>query len=167
MLARSQRLLSRNGLSDNFDPTITETAVSNVSLLFVSSVAATVIDQASKMLVVRGPAEARFRTIVGSAGLERRLNTRPGLIPLSRRAAAVIWMCAFAGIVMVVIFAQSLPATIAFSLGLVFGGASSNLCDRFLRGHVVDFIAVPRWRTFNLADVAMVVGTAMCAWNLL
>lgn len=141
--------------------------MSNVSLLFASSLAATIIDQATKMLVVRGPPDAKFRAIIGSAGLEHRLNRRPGFISLSRRAAAVIWMCAFAGIVLVVTIAQSLPATIAFSLGLVFGGASSNLCDRFMRGHVVDFIAVPRWRTFNLADVAMVAGTAMCVWNLL
>jgi lipoprotein signal peptidase len=54
----------------------------------------------------------------------------------------------------------------AVKLGRVFG-ASRNLADRVIRGAVVDFISVPRWRTFNLVDVTMVAGTAMGLWNLL
>lgn len=49
------------------------------------------------------------------------------------------------------------------SAGLVvaLAGAASNLCDRVRRGAVVDFIAVGRWPTFNLADVAIVAGVAL------
>lgn len=52
----------------------------------------------------------------------------------------------------------------AVGLGLVLGGASGNLTDRLLRepsfgqGHVVDFIAVPNFAIFNLADCGVVVG---------
>lgn len=52
----------------------------------------------------------------------------------------------------------------ALSLGLLLGGASGNLVDRLLRspgpfrGHVVDWIAVPHWPAFNVADSAIVAG---------
>jgi len=51
--------------------------------------------------------------------------------------------------------------------GLLFGGAVSNLCDRFVRHHhgaVVDFIqAASWWPVFNVADVAITVGALLVA----
>jgi signal peptidase II len=52
----------------------------------------------------------------------------------------------------------------AVVLGLLLGGASGNLVDRlfrspgWFRGHVVDWIELPHWPVFNLADSAIVVG---------
>lgn len=43
-------------------------------------------------------------------------------------------------------------------LGLVLLGAWSNLLDRLVAGAVIDFIHVPWWSTFNLADVYIVCG---------
>ncbi|MFI7483091.1 signal peptidase II [Kocuria sp. M1R5S2] len=60
---------------------------------------------------------------------------------------------------------RSLPW--ALGLGLVLGGALGNLTDRLLRepgfgvGHVVDFIAVPRFAIFNVADCGVVVGVGI------
>ena len=51
--------------------------------------------------------------------------------------------------------------------GLLIGGALGNLTDRLLRepgsgmGHVVDFIAVPRFAIFNIADCGVVVGVCL------
>lgn len=45
-----------------------------------------------------------------------------------------------------------------FSLGLVVGGAISNLIDRLAHPGVIDFIKLPYWPTFNLADVAVSLG---------
>jgi signal peptidase II len=42
--------------------------------------------------------------------------------------------------------------------GLLVGGAVSNLADRVRIGSVIDWIDVPNWPTFNLADVAIVLG---------
>ena len=41
---------------------------------------------------------------------------------------------------------------------LLLGGALGNLADRVRDGAVTDFIDLPLWPTFNLADVAIVVG---------
>ncbi len=52
----------------------------------------------------------------------------------------------------------------AISLGLLLGGATGNLIDRLLRspgplrGHVVDWIMLPHWPVFNLADSSIVCG---------
>lgn len=41
---------------------------------------------------------------------------------------------------------------------LIIGGAIGNLIDRFLRGFVVDFIAIWKWPNFNLADIYISTG---------
>jgi signal peptidase II len=45
--------------------------------------------------------------------------------------------------------------------GLLIGGALGNLADRVRDGSVIDFVDLPLWATFNLADVAIVVGVAL------
>jgi len=60
---------------------------------------------------------------------------------------------------------RSLPW--AVTLGLLLGGATGNLADRLLRspaplrGYVVDWIELPHWPVFNLADSAIVCGGAI------
>lgn len=45
--------------------------------------------------------------------------------------------------------------------GMLIGGAIANLVDRVTRGSVVDFIDLSFWPTFNLADVAIVIGVGL------
>lgn len=53
------------------------------------------------------------------------------------------------------------------AVGLGLGGAAGNLVDRLfrapgpLRGHVVDWIDIGSWPTFNLADSALVSAAAI------
>jgi len=44
---------------------------------------------------------------------------------------------------------------------LLIGGALGNLADRARDGAVTDFISLPLWPTFNLADVAIVAGVLL------
>jgi signal peptidase II len=44
---------------------------------------------------------------------------------------------------------------------LLVGGALGNLADRARDGAVTDFIDLPLWPTFNLADVAIVAGVLL------
>jgi signal peptidase II len=54
---------------------------------------------------------------------------------------------------------------VAIALCLILGGALGNLLDRFLYGHVIDFvqwyIGHWYWPTFNIADSAICVGAVM------
>lgn len=51
------------------------------------------------------------------------------------------------------------PARIG--LAMVFGGAVANAYDRGLQGSVIDFIQVPHWPVFNVADSSITVGVAL------
>ncbi len=50
---------------------------------------------------------------------------------------------------------------VAIALGLLLGGAIGNLIDRIRLGYVIDFIKLPNWPTFNVADSAITVGVIM------
>ncbi len=45
--------------------------------------------------------------------------------------------------------------------GLLAGGAFGNLIDRVRHGHVTDFIELPHWPPFNLADCGITCGVVI------
>ncbi len=45
--------------------------------------------------------------------------------------------------------------------GLLAGGAVGNLVDRIRHGHVTDFIELPHWPPFNLADCGITCGVVI------
>ncbi len=49
---------------------------------------------------------------------------------------------------------------------LLIGGALGNLADRVRDGAVTDFISVPLWPTFNLADLAITVGVLLLLFDV-
>ena len=42
--------------------------------------------------------------------------------------------------------------------GLLIGGAAGNLLDRAVEGSVTDFVDLPLWPAFNVADAAITIG---------
>lgn len=60
----------------------------------------------------------------------------------------------------------------AIGFGVLLGGVLGNLSDRlfrepqFLHGHVVDFIELPRWPIFNVADIAITLSGFFIAYLL-
>lgn len=61
-------------------------------------------------------------------------------------------------------FAQPL---VRLGLALMLGGAIGNLIDRLHAGRVVDFLKVPNWPAFNVADSAITVGVLILLWTML
>ncbi|MCD4534774.1 signal peptidase II [Nocardioides sp. cx-169] len=55
----------------------------------------------------------------------------------------------------------------AFGLGLLLAGVAGNLTDRLLRepgplrGHVIDFLMLPNWPVFNIADMCINVAAGV------
>ncbi|WP_246415846.1 signal peptidase II [Nocardioides luti] len=55
----------------------------------------------------------------------------------------------------------------AVALGLLLAGVSGNLTDRLfrtpgvLRGHVIDFLMLPNWPVFNVADMCINVAAGL------
>ena len=127
------------------------------------------LDQLTKIWAVHslsdGPTE-----VVGTL-LQFRLTRNPGgAFSLLTNLTPLLAVLA---VVMVVYIVRTTRRTsdivMAYALGLVLGGAVGNLVDRlvrspgFLRGEVVDFIKVPHWPTFNVADCAITVGVVLIA----
>ena len=61
----------------------------------------------------------------------------------------------------------------AIPMGLMLGGALGNLADRLFRapyagrGSIVDWIWIPHFSVFNLADIALSIGGIWLALALL
>jgi len=53
------------------------------------------------------------------------------------------------------------------AVGMVVGGAVSNAIDRFTQGYVVDFIQLPHWPVFNVADSGITVGMVLIVLRFL
>jgi signal peptidase II len=128
-----------------------------------------VLDQLTKIWAVSalsdGPVE-----VIGTI-LQFRLTRNPGgAFSLLTGLTPVLAVLAVVMVVYIVrTTRRTADAVMAYSLGLVLGGAVGNLVDRmvrspgFLRGEVVDFIKVPNWPTFNVADCAITVGVILIA----
>ncbi len=104
--------------------------------------------------------------------LNLRLVRNPGAaFGLAQGMTVVLTCIAVAVIAMILRTARRLRSTAwGVSLGLVLGGALGNLGDRLfrdpgpLRGHVIDFLELPRWPVFNVADSAIMTGAALMVW---
>ena len=50
--------------------------------------------------------------------------------------------------------------------GMLVGGAIGNLIDRIASGSVTDFIQLPHWPAFNVADMSITFGVLTLLWVL-
>ena len=75
--------------------------------------------------------------------------------------ALLIALTLFALTLIGVLFARNAERPgIWVAMGLLAGGAFGNLADRIRIDSVTDFIELPFWPAFNLADIAIVLGVA-------
>ena len=51
------------------------------------------------------------------------------------------------------------------ALLLMTAGAVGNVLDRVLRGYVVDFVQIPHWPIFNVADIYVTAGAILLGWT--
>lgn len=70
----------------------------------------------------------------------------------------------YGGIVFLMIFVFLFKEDIRYNksgriaLGLILGGALSNISDRIFLGYVVDYIDLRIWPVFNLSDLSISIG---------
>lgn len=91
------------------------------------------------------------------------LAFNPGAAFSTGTSFTVVLSCiAIAAVFVVLWFARRLNNTLwAVGLGALLGGVLGNLTDRLfrdpgpMRGHVVDFIQLPNWPIFNIADICI------------
>jgi signal peptidase II len=127
-----------------------------------------VIDVVSKIVVVEDLTDHQPISMLGGL-VTLRLTRNPGAAFSTATGYTVLLTLVAIGVVICVTrLAARLGSTVwAVALGLLLGGALGNLTDRIfrspgpLRGHVVDFLELPHWPIFNLADSAIVLGALL------
>jgi signal peptidase II len=75
-------------------------------------------------------------------------------------AGLVILTAAALALILVLFARNATRPGIWIPVGLLAGGAFGNLADRVRIDSVTDWIDLPLWPAFNLADVAIVLGVA-------
>jgi signal peptidase II len=136
-----------------------------IGVLVAVALAALALDVITKVVVV---ARLEGRTPIELLGglLTLRVTRNSGAAFSIGTGLTIVFTLIALGVVVAILRTarnlRSLPW--AVSLGLLLGGATGNLADRLLRspspleGHVVDWIELPYWPVFNLADSAIVCG---------
>lgn len=136
-----------------------------IGLLVAVAIVALGLDIVSKVLVVANLTDHPPVKLLGGL-LTLRLQRNSGAAFSIGTGMTIVFTVIAAGVVIFILRTArrlySLPW--AISLGLLLGGAAGNLTDRLLRepaplkGYVVDWIELPHWPVFNLADSAIVCG---------
>jgi signal peptidase II len=139
-----------------------------IGVLIAVAAAALALDAISKVIVVALLQDHAPIKVVGGLLTLRVLRNSGAAFNIGNGMTYVFTVIATGVVVAILRYARrlrSLPW--AVTLGLLLGGALGNLADRLLRspgplrGHVVDWIELPHWPVFNLADSAIVCGGAL------
>lgn len=97
-------------------------------------------------------------------GLKLKLVSNEGIAfgLLDDLGGAVIALGAVGFLILLAYFLASGDRTrLWLPVGLLAGGALGNLVDRVREGFVTDFIDLPWWPTFNVADIEITLGVAL------
>ncbi len=142
-----------------------------VGLLLGIAVAVLVLDIVTKIIVVATLSDRLPIRLLGGF-LHLRVDRNPGAAFSFAPSLTILFsLIAITVIVVILRYSRRIRSTPwAVTLGLLLGGATGNLVDRIFRypglfrGWVVDWIQIPHWPVFNLADSAIVCGGILAVW---
>jgi len=139
-------------------------------VLLAAALAAVIVvaDRITKHAVRADIALDRSRTVIGGVlWLVHYRNTGVAFDFLSGAGVIVLVVTGLALLALLAYFAlHPERGGLWVPTGLLVGGAVGNLLDRILDGSVTDFIKLPDWPAFNVADVAITVGVLSLLWVL-
>ena len=118
------------------------------------------LDQVTKALVRGGIAQGDDRRVIpGLLSLVHDQNSGVAfsLLTGSSIGVVIITLVVLAGLTAFHARHRSRPLMWVVT-GMIVGGALGNLVDRVRAGSVTDFVKVPAWPAFNLADSAITLG---------
>lgn len=125
-------------------------------------------DQATKALVVSSLARGDRRDVF--VGVD--------LVHVRNRGIAFGLFDGWSGAAVTIVIAAALVALLLYfalhanqpfvwlPTGLLLGGALGNLLDRAREGAVIDFVDLPLWPAFNVADVSITAGVVALLLSL-
>ncbi len=131
-------------------------------VLGLVALAAYAVDVSTKSLALHKLADREPIEVLGPV-LRLTLVRNPGAaFSTGTQFTVALTLLAMCAVVVVLVLARRVGTTgWAVALGLLLGGVAGNLTDRMLRdpgplrGHVVDFLQLPNWPVFNVADICI------------
>jgi lipoprotein signal peptidase len=146
-------------------PPGSRTAPRRVLLLVAIALTVLAVDIATKVTIVATLSNRAPVTLLGGL-LRLGVWRNPGAAFSIGPSMTLVFSAIAVGVIVYILRASRRIRSMAWAvaLGLLLGGATGNLTDRVfrtpapLRGFVVDWIQVPHWPVFNVADSSIVCG---------
>jgi signal peptidase II len=130
--------------------------------------AVVVLDQASKAVIVAEINTGDLVNVIGPLDFTHSHNDGVAFGLAGGGGIFVILLAAVALVALGAFIASAPESNLTWIAGgLILGGAAGNLIDRIRIGHVTDFILLPNWPAFNLADCAITIGVILLAVSLI
>lgn len=119
-------------------------------------------DQIVKALVVAALQRGEERDIVAGIKLVNTRNTGVAFGQLQNAGPIVAIVIAVAICALLVYFARHAQLPLMWlPTGMLLGGALGNVVDRLREGAVIDFLKLPYWPAFNVADASITIGVVV------
>ena len=138
--------------------------------LVVVAVPVYVADQLTKAWVTANLQPDHPRHLIGSVVQLNLIRNSGAAFSIATGATWVLTLIAFSVVLFVIFTARRLGSRgWALALGLLLAWSLGNLTDRMFRapgpgrGHVVDFLQLPHYPIFNIADAAIVSAAVLIA----
>jgi signal peptidase II len=124
-----------------------------------------VLDQATKALVRGGVDAGEEDSVLPAVSLVHVRNTGVAFGAFSGGGIIVVVLVTAALCALLTYFVTHMDKRLVWlPTGMLLGGSIGNIIDRVRDGAVTDFVKLPAWPAFNVADVAITFGVLVLLW---
>jgi signal peptidase II len=128
-------------------------------------VAVVALDQLTKALVRGGIDVGEEDSVLPAISLVHVRNTGVAFGAFSGGGIIVVALVAAALAALLYYFFTHLDKRLVWlPTGMLLGGSIGNIIDRVRDGAVTDFVKLPAWPAFNVADVSITFGVLVLLW---
>ena len=130
-------------------------------------VAVVVLDQLTKVLVRHGIDVGEEDSVLPAVSLVHVRNTGVAFGAFAGGGIVVVALVAAALAALLYYFFTHLDKPLVWlPTGMLLGGSIGNIIDRVRDGAVTDFVKLPAWPAFNVADISITFGVLVLLWVL-
>jgi signal peptidase II len=125
------------------------------------------LDQLTKHTIAAGIAAGQQKKFLPGVNLVHVRNTGVAFSLFSGGGTLVLVFTLAALALLIAYFARRPERSLLWlPTGMLTGGAIGNLIDRIASGAVTDWIKLPHWPAFNVADMSITFGVLTLLWVL-
>jgi signal peptidase II len=123
------------------------------------------LDQVTKALVRNGMEVGKEDAILPAVTLVHVRNTGVAFGAFSGGGIIVVVLVALALSALLFYFVTHIDKPLIWlPTGMLLGGSIGNIIDRVRDGAVTDFVKLPAWPAFNVADISITFGVLVLLW---